>query len=786
MSRYTAERQRTQRACPDKTLRSLRLCGVIASLLTFGCILATAASPQHGAEVHGIGPADDPTRQTDENWVDDRWQKTEVGQFLSACIEMPEKTYKGIAIKIGEQDEAAVCFDTELLRYSAGWTGGFLQLHPRRYGLIVSPKPKGTIQFKSSATPGWARNGRFDDPREKHLGNLPRDWGHYAGLYLSGKRVVLAYRVANVDVLDSPWLEEASDTMAFTRTIEIAPRTTDLQLHLCEVAGGIRREVDGVQMLVSKGSNEVIAIAVAGDGIALSDTATEPEQAHIAASSGRTVLKAFVWRGDASNLSTLAALVKASGPPASLKSLTRGGSPHWTQSVTTKGSLGFATGPLVIDTLTVPYENPWKALMFTSGHDFFANGDAAVCTAHGDVWRVSGIDDKLQKLTWKRFATGLYQPLGLKIIKDRVYVLGRDQITILHDLNGDGEADFYENFNNDCLSAGGGHSYATCLETDPDGNFYYLKCAEETRHGGSLLRVSADGKKLDVVATGFRNPNGMGISPAGLITVADQQGEWVPETRVDAIRLGGFYGYMPMHHRSQAPKIYDGPLCWIARTVDNSAGGEVWVPEGPWGPLAGHMIHLSYGRCTMMLILPDADGTGKIPAQAGIVPLPGRFLSGVMRGRFNPKDGQLYLTGLRGWQTAAVKDGCFQRVRYTGQSFYIPVGYSVRTNGIELTFSQPLQAETAENIDSYSIEQWNYRWTSKYGSPDFSVADPEKQGRDAVNLKSARLSSNRLHLFLEIPDLRPAMEMKISYNVKSADGKTLRNDFYATINSVRH
>src|SRR5205823_5720034 len=131
--------------------------------------------------------------------------------------------------------------------------------------------------------------------------------------------------------------------------------------------------------------------------------------------------------------------------------------------------------------------------------------------------------------------------------------------------------------------------------------------------------------------------------------------------------------------------------------------------------------------------------------QAGIVPLPGRFLSGVMRGRFNPVDRQLYLTGLRGWQTAAVRDGCFQRVRDTGQSFYSPIGYAVHTNGIELSFAQPLQADTAQNVDSYSIEQWNYRWTSTYGSPDYSVINPEKPGRDSVSLKSVRLSSDRLH-----------------------------------------
>ncbi|HZO85284.1 MAG TPA: hypothetical protein VFC26_08735, partial [Verrucomicrobiae bacterium] len=32
---------------------------------------------------------------------------------------------KSIAIKVGASNEATVCFDTELMRYAAGWTGGF-------------------------------------------------------------------------------------------------------------------------------------------------------------------------------------------------------------------------------------------------------------------------------------------------------------------------------------------------------------------------------------------------------------------------------------------------------------------------------------------------------------------------------------------------------------------------------------------------------------------------------------------------------------------------------------
>ena len=62
----------------------------------------------------------------------------------------------------------------------------------------------------------------------------------------------------------------------------------------------------------------------------------------------------------------------------------------------------------------------------------------------------------------------MFQSLGLRIVEGKIYVLGRDQITRLHDLNGDGEADFYENFNNDVHVTSGFHEFAFDLQTDAD------------------------------------------------------------------------------------------------------------------------------------------------------------------------------------------------------------------------------------------------------------------------------------------------------------------------------
>jgi len=98
-----------------------------------------------------------------------------------------------------------------------------------------------------------------------------------------------------------------------------------------------------------------------------------------------------------------------------LASFTQDGPARWPAPVVTRGVLDVSDGPYVVDTIAEPVPNPWNTRTFFGGFDFFPDGRAAICTFHGDVWIVSGIDANLNKLTWKRFASGLFQPLGLKL-----------------------------------------------------------------------------------------------------------------------------------------------------------------------------------------------------------------------------------------------------------------------------------------------------------------------------------------------------------------------------------
>lgn len=727
-------------------------------------------------------------KETDKDWIDPRFQAMDTGPFLNATIAYPSwlgesLALRGTAIRIGDKGEAAVLFDRGQLRLAAGWTGDFLEHKSRRFGLLNTPKPAGRIHFATNRGPGWAdAAGDWSAPSDTLP--LPEDWGRFRGLYLHGKRVVLAYTVGKSQILESPWLE-GRQTPVFSRTLEIAPALNPLHMLVCElpIAGGTVADVGvGAPVAQVTWNGQTTAVALIAKGTAAKlETGNKSITVAIAPHAHAVSCKLLIWSGDAKDLPRFIAEVKESLPPESLQAAIKPGPQHW-QELITRGEVSPNNAAYVIDTITVPYENPYKALMFLTGVDFLPRGEVAVCSAHGDVWLVNGVDEKLEHIGWQRFATGLYQPLGLKVVAGKIHVLERGQLTRLHDLNDDGEADFYENLNSDWHVAGGEHSFDTCLETDPQGNFYFFNTGDaETPTGGCLLRVSADGRKRDIFATGFRHPIGLSVSPTGIVTGADQQGNWMPATRIDQYREGGFYGDMRTHQRKVPPKTYDLPICWLPQQMDNSAGGQVWTPADKFGPLSGQLLHFSYGRGRLLPILrQEVDGV----VQGGAFDLGLQFLSGAARGRFRPQDDHLYLVGLDGWQTAALRDGCLQRVRYTGKRTLLPTALTVSRDAIALRFSEPLDQKTAADKNRYHIEQWNYRWSADYGSKNWSVRDPKTVGQDEVTIASAQLQPDGRTVVLQVPGLTPVMQMRIDYRVKTADTADTAGTIYNTIHKA--
>jgi hypothetical protein len=662
---------------------------------------------------------------------------------------------KGLAIKLDAEKMAHVCFDPEQMRMASAWVGGGVGWPAGRDGLEGQPFADGTILWGTKkGSLGFSKNGEWTDPRGKiPYGPLPRDWAHWRGYYRHGDKTILSYTVGEAEILELPAYDRT--TGIFSRTFNIAKAAAPIPMLVAEPLAGADLSVAGVPIETTPG--RIVAKLPPG--------------------------RSTVFIGSGADFH---ADVRTAPPPADLTPLTKGG-PGLNTAITTAGVVGKEAGAFQLDTLTIPYDNPSKSYMRLTGVDFFSDGKrAAVCTMDGDVWLVSGIDETLQTLTWKRYASGLFQSLGLRIVDDAVYVLGRDQITRFHDFNGDGEADFYENFNNDCGVTPAYHEFTHDLQTDSQGNFYYAKGSTMggaiVPYHGAVVKVSKDGKSSERWTSGFRAPNGISVGPGDVVTTSDNQGNWIPTTPINYItKKGEFCGFMPCSHQTPPPKEQLPPLCWIPYNQDNSGGGQLWATGAKWGALNGGLFHLSYGKCTVFHVLREQVGD---VWQGGVVKFPFKLISGGMRGRFNPVDGQMYIVGMRGWQTDGSRDGCFHRIRHTGKAINMPIAAKVSATGIDVTFSDALDKETAADVESYTAEWANILWTGNYGSPEFWVSEPNKKGREPLPVRSAALSADGKTVSLKFDKLQPVHHLVIKYKIRGADGSPISQELDYTINRI--
>jgi hypothetical protein len=476
----------------------------------------------------------------------------------------------------------------------------------------------------------------------------------------------------------------------------------------------------------------------------------------------------------------------AAGSPAPEppSSLTYGGPRRWPEVLKTQPIIGLDDGPFAVDVLTLPDNNPWLCQMRPSGFDFLPDGrSAAVCTWDGDVWILDGLDEPARGLSWRRIAAGLFQPLGLKVIDGQIYVGCRDQVVRLRDLNGDGEADFYECYNSDHQVTEHFHEFAMGLQVDAEGNLYYAKAA---RHGlkavvpqhGTLLKIGKGGGPTEILATGFRAPNGVCLNPDGTFFLTDQEGFWIPKNRINWVKRGGFYGNMWGYHdvTDTSDDAMAPPVCWITNAFDRSPAELVRVESThpAWAPLHGSLLNLSYGNGKVFVVPHEVVG-GRMQGGMCALPVP-PSPTGIMRGRFSPADGQLYTCGLYGWAGDRTQPGGFYRIRATGKPMFVPVGLRARKGGVAITFSGRLDRKSAGDPKHYSARTWSLKRTVDYGSDHIDEKPAQITG--------AKVSDDGRTVFLEIPGIRPSWCMEITYAIRGEAGEAVEGAIDNTIHQL--
>jgi len=741
----------------------------------------------------------------------DPWVQMDYGPSLIHTYEIGNDgtnfAYKGMAIRLDDgpggisRGRYWVVYDQDTLRLAAAWSGrdfidwngiqfnGRHEVHPRIAGQVHLANPMG---------PGWANpaDGSFVDPRLKgrdgrHYGPLPRSWVRYRGLYHYGNKAILSYTIGETAVLEMPGLAEAGPAMLFTRTFNIGPRDRELVLQVG------RQTAKSTLRQIAKTNSSGAAVVLAGDAPDLvaglgpplpgaTWSATADGLLRLKIPPGKEPLRFTVWTAATSKpdqVERIVASVKTQGMDLDLGPLTRGGGRRWPMVVTVPGQPGRDSGPFAVDVFPQPTGNPWSCLTRFTGLDFYPDGKhAALCTWDGDVWRVGGIDDPAGAITWQRIASGLFQPLGLKIIDSKIFVGCRDQIGVLHDLDGDGETDFYENFNNDHQVTEHFHEFAMGLQADGDGNLYYAKAARHAKAAvvpqhGTLLRVSRDGTRTDILATGFRAPNGVCLNPDGTFFLTDQEGHWTPKNRINWVQEGGFYGNILGYHgiSDTADQAMKQPLCWITNSFDRSPAELLWVPRNAWGPLQGSLLNLSYGN-GKVFVVPHETVNGQM--QGGMVALPiPAFPTGVMRGRFHPANGQLYLCGMTAWASSQPQSGGFYRLRYTGKPVHVPVALETRKSGVAIRFSDKLDRAAASNASNYTVKTWALRRSANYGSAHIDERSSKVSG--------VRLAADGCTVELDIADLQPTWCMEIRYTLQNESGEAVSGAIDNTIHRLK-
>lgn len=736
------------------------------------------------------------------------WSMADYGAFLMGTYETPFPgkpannkqhtiAYKGVAIRLDSGPGGVAkgshwaLYEHDTMRLAGLWSSDpksnerFIDYHgimfDGQHG--VHPRTVGQHHLSTPDGPGWAnpKTQQYDDARVvgrdgRRYGPLARDHVRYRGLYQHGAQIVFSFTVGDAAVLEAPHLVELPDGPLFLRTLQIGPRSAPLRLLASVTSPNV-----AAPTLIAKGEGVALKAGEDGKFEVLIEKGDAPAEFTLLYPSDKVAQTDWT-----------ASLVL---PEIDFETLKRGGPSRWPEVLETQATIGDSANPFAVDVLTDPVSNPWFCQLRFTGLDFLPGGDRlAACTWDGDVWIVSGLKEleaaarrgeKTATLKWKRIASGLFQPLGLKWINDAVHLTCRDQLVILRDFNGDEETDFYECLNSDHQVTEHFHEFAMGLQTDAEGNFYYAKSARHALkavvpHHGTLLKVTKDGQSTEILANGFRAANGVCLNPDGSFVVTDQEGHWNPKNRINWVKPGGFYGNMFGYHdrTDSSDSAMQQPLCWITNAFDRSPAELLWVPEKAWGPLGGSLINLSYGYGKIFVVpFEYNEGNERAPVQGGMVELPvTQFPTGLIRGRFKEDDGALYTCGMFAWAGSVTQPGGLYRVRYTGKPPHLPKELHARQGRLVLTFTDPIDPESVAKLDNFEFKTWALQRTANYGSKHID----EK----AAPIQKAELSADGKTLTLSIRDLAPTWCYSLSYTLRGADGSPFAGLLHGTVHQL--
>ena len=393
-----------------------------------------------------------------------------------------------------------------------------------------------------------------------------------------------------------------------------------------------------------------------------------------------------------------------------------------------------------------PLPVPEGIILEVSGILPVAGQRLLVTTRRGEVWWIDGAYDAEPKPRYTLFAQGLHEPLGIIAAPSGgYYVAQRQELTRLVDTNSDGRADVFQTVAKLPIS-GSYHEYAFGPVLAPNGN---LRVTLNVAFGGStqapvpwrgwMVEITPDGQ-LTPIASGLRSPAGFAVSSQGEWFSTDNQGEWVGSGKITHIESGDFLGHPAGLAWSKLPgstvKVrpenisdFEQPMHVVAQNLPGLKPPAVWLPHtilgisnsgmiedlsgGKFGPFAGQFYVGDQGQSKLIRVsLEKVAGVW----QGAAYSFREGFESGILRMAIGENATMFVGESARGWGSVGPKQYGIERVTWTGQTPFEIKEIKAQPDGFLLTFTQPVDRATAENLASYSLAGFTYNYHTAYGA----------------------------------------------------------------------
>ncbi len=294
---------------------------------------------------------------------------------------------------------------------------------------------------------------------------------------------------------------------------------------------------------------------------------------------------------------------------------------------------------------------------------------------------------------------------------------------------------------------------------------------------GTAIKISRSTWQVSTIAGGLRTPNGIGFGPEGGIFVNDNQGAWLPSSKMVQIKQDRFFNHFTTPSGPFDTKPVTQPVLWMPQNeIANSPSNPVMIKEGPF---AGQMLwgDVTYGGLQRGF-LEKVDGE----FQGAVFRHSAGLEAGVNRTIIGP-DGAIYVGGIGeggNWGEDGKQRFGLQKLSPNGKNVFDMSKMEVIEGGFKISYTQPISDAAATNIATkYRFKQWRYAPTSQYGGP--------KIDEESLLVKDATVSEDKKTVTIHVDGLKPGrvVHVRSPRPFASNAGEELWNtEAWYTLNSL--